>query len=104
MLRTINPAAALALGFSLVSPSLGSDAAAAEIRVLSAAVMKPVFSELVDQFEQASRHKLIISYVPAGAARRRVEGGELFDVVIVQRPAAEELVQLGKIDARSITT
>src|SRR6185295_992917 len=67
-------------------------------------VMKPVFNELADQFEQASGHKLIINYVPAGAARRRVQAGELFDVAIVQRPSAEELVQLGRIEARSLIT
>jgi len=102
MLRTIVPAA-VAVGVCLVS-ALPSDAGAAEIRVLSAAVMKPVFAELADQFERTSGHKLKISYVPAGAARSRVEAGENFDVAILQRPAAEELVQLGKIEPRGMTT
>jgi molybdate transport system substrate-binding protein len=103
MRRTNAAVAALAVGGSLLSAGL-ADARAAEIKVLSAAVMKPVFAELADQFEQTTGHKLNISYVPAGAARSRVEAGENFDVVILQRPAAEELAQLGKIDSRRLTT
>jgi len=103
MLRTINPVAALAVGALLASAGLRSQAEAAEIKVLSAAVMKPVFIELAAPFEQTSGHKLAINYVPAGAARDRVEAGERFDVAILQRPAAEELARLGKIDARLAT-
>jgi len=104
MLRTINPVAPLAVGALLASAGLRSQAEAAEIKVLSAAVMKPVFVELAGQFEQATGHRLTISYVPAGAARSRVEAGEIFDVAILQRPAAEELARLGKIDFLGMTT
>jgi|SRR5262245_4832283 len=104
MKRTICPVAALAVGLALVSAGLPSDAQAADIKVLSAAVMKPVFSELADQFQQATGHKLTISYVPAGAARSRVQAGESFDVAILQRPTAEELAQVGKLDSRGMTT
>jgi molybdate transport system substrate-binding protein len=100
MLRTIAPVAAVAV--VLVSAGLRSDAGAAEIKVLSAAVMKPVLAELTGQFEQTTGHKLAVSYVPAGAARSRVEAGETFDVVILQRPAAEELAQLGRIESRGV--
>ncbi len=79
-------------------------AGAAEIKVLSAAVMKPVLVELAGPFEQATTHKLRISYVPAAAVRSRVEAGEAFDIAILQRPAAEELALLGKIDARGTIT
>jgi molybdate transport system substrate-binding protein len=104
MLRTIAPVGALAVGAFLVSTGLTSDAGAADIKVLSAAVMKPAFAELAGQFEQATGHKLTITYVPAGAARSRVEAGETFDVAILQRPAAEELAQLGRIESRGLTT
>src|SRR5262245_33018470 len=95
MRRAIAPVAALAVGVSVAS---WGGARAAEIKVLSAAVMKPVFTELTGAFEQTTGHKLTISYVPAGEARRRVEAGEAFDVAILQRPTAEELAQHGKID------
>ena len=103
MLRTIAPAALLALGV-LVSANLPSDVKAAEIKVVSAAVMKPVFADLAEYFEQTTGHKLAISYLPAGAARSRVEAGESFDVAILQRPAAEELARQGRINSRGMTT
>jgi molybdate transport system substrate-binding protein len=104
MLRTINSIAALTVGVLVVSVGLPSGAGAAEIKVLSAAVMKPVLAELAGQFQQTTGHKLKISYVPAGAARSRVEAGENFDVAILQRPAAEELGQLGMIEPRGMAT
>src|SRR5262245_55932844 len=104
MLKAVSSVASWAVGFLLVSPALIAEADAAEIRVLSAAVMKPVLTEIADSFEQTTGHKLAISYVPAGEARRRVETGATFDVAILQRPAAEDLVQLGKIDRASMKT
>src|SRR5689334_25409146 len=101
MLRTMVLVAALAIGISLGS-GMSPDAQAAEIKVLSAAVMKPVFAEVAEQFRQATGHRLTINYVPAGAARARAGAGEAFDVVIVQRPAAEELARERKIDPRSM--
>jgi molybdate transport system substrate-binding protein len=104
MLRRLTPAATLALGVVLVSAGIQRQAGAAEIKVLSAAVMKPVLVELAGPFEQATGHKIRVSYVPAAAVRSRVEAGEAFDIAILQRPAAEELAQLGNIDARGTIT
>src|SRR5262245_36832862 len=103
MRRTIAPAAMLVAGFCLVMGGLQSGAVAAEVKVLGAAVMRPIFAELTEPFEHATGHKLIISYVPAGAVRRQVEGGEAFDVAIVQRSAGDELVRMGKIEPRMTT-
>jgi len=102
MLRPITAVVALIACVFLVG--LQSDARAAEIKVLSAAVMKVVFDDITREFEQTSGHRLRISYVPAGAARSRVEAGETFDVAILQRPTAEELARWGKLDARAMTT
>ena len=99
MLRTITSAAALAVGIFLLG-----EAAAAELKVLTAAVMKPVLTELADDFQQTTGHKLAITYAPAGAAKSRIEAGEYFDVAIVQRPAAEELARQGRINPRGMTT
>jgi len=104
MLRIISAVAALTVGVFVASAGVMSDAQAAEVKVLSAAVMKPVLTELAGQFEQASGHKLRIVYVPAGAARSRVEAGEVFDVAILQRPAAEELARMGRIDFQGMAT
>lgn len=101
MNRTTVPAAALAAGVLLIA---ASPATAAEIRVISAAVMKPVLTDLVDEFERTTGHKLRISYEPAGAARNRVASGERFDVIILQRPAAEEMMRQSRIELTGMTT
>lgn len=102
MNRTTVPAAVLAAGVFLISAA--SLAGATEIKVISAAVMKPVLTELVGEFEQTTGHKLRISYEPAGAVRNRVAAGERFDVVILQRPAAEEMVRQGRVDPIGLAT
>jgi molybdate transport system substrate-binding protein len=93
-----------AAGLSLFSSCLTSAAQATEIRVLSSAVMKPVLSLLVGDFEQATEHRLVIRYAPAGALKSRFEAGEAADVIIAQRPVAGELVREGKIDAGGMVT
>jgi molybdate transport system substrate-binding protein len=80
------------------------DAEAAEIRVVSAAVMKPVLSVVAGEFERTSGHKLAIQYVPAAAAKSRIEAGEMVDVAIVQRSVAKELAQQGKINLGGMIT
>lgn len=102
MIRTIVPTALLAIGVFLVSG--GADIEAAEIKVLSAAVMKPVFTELAGEFERTTGHRLVISYEPAGAARSRLAAGANVDVAILQRPVAEELVRRGKINSHGMAT
>jgi molybdate transport system substrate-binding protein len=104
MARQFIAAVTLAAGISVLSSGLTSDAQAAEIRVLSSAVMKPVLSLLVSDFEQATEHKLVISYAPAGAVKARIEAGETADVIIVQRPAGNELVREGRINAGGMVT
>jgi len=102
MIRTTVLTALLAIGISLVSS--GSDIEAAEIKVLSAAVMKPVFTELAGEFERITGHTLAISYEPAGAARSRIVAGANVDVAILQRPVAEELARRGKINSHGMAT
>jgi molybdate transport system substrate-binding protein len=104
MIKPFTLPAALAVGILLVSAWLRSDAEAAEIRVLSAAVMKPVLSVLAGAFERTTGHTLTISYGPAGAAKNRVAAGELADVAILQRPEANELALQGKINPRAMVT
>src|SRR4051812_30721787 len=104
MARQFIPAVTLAAAISLLSGGLTSGAQAREIRVLSSAVMKPVLSLLVGDFEQATEHRLVISYAPAAAVKNRIEAGESADVIIVQRPAANELARDGKINPDGMVT
>ena len=63
-----------------------ADAGAAEVKLLSAAVMKPALAVLTGEFERATGHKLIITYESAGVVRNRIQAGEAADVAIIQKP------------------
>ena len=82
---------------------LANAAAAAEITVLSAIGMQSVLEDLGPRFERATGHKLAISFVTAGAAVKRAQGGEAADVVIAIRQGIDGLVQNGKAAADNVT-
>jgi molybdate transport system substrate-binding protein len=76
---------------------------AAEIKVIAAASMKAPFEVLESSFEKASGHKLNIDYGITGTVKKRVEDGEVFDVVIITRQVFDDFVKLGKIAPDSRT-
>src|SRR5262245_27376948 len=78
---------------------LSFKADAAELKVLSAIAMQSVLEDLGPQFERSSRHKLRISFVTAGAAVQRAQGGEGVDVVISTRQGIDSLVKNGNVAA-----
>lgn len=94
-------AAAVGLGLFPLAVTGGSAAQAAEIKVLSAVVMKSALDDLARDFERATGHKVAIAYAPAGAVRGRIQGGESFELTILPRPVLEQLIQQGKVAAGS---
>jgi len=82
----------------------GNPAGAAEIRLLSAAVMQTVFKDIAADFERASGHKLVIDYATMGAINQRVLGGETADLIIGSTPSIVGLVKAGRINAYSQVT
>lgn len=70
---------------------------ATDIKVLSTHAVFEVLGALVPKFERASGHRLSCSYDPANAIKRRIDGGETFDVAIVTRPVIDGLTKQGKI-------
>ncbi len=91
----------LALAAMGVCAFFAGSASAAELKLLSALVMKPAISELSSDFEHTTGHKLTLSYDSAGAVKNRLQAGEAADVVIIQKPAVEELIKEGKLIPRS---
>ena len=71
---------AAAIGTGIHAPSIAPVANAAEVKLLSAAVMKPALTELTGEFERTTGHKLTISYDSAGQVTRRIQAGEIADV------------------------
>jgi molybdate transport system substrate-binding protein len=82
--------------------AVGTGAAtAAEIKVLTAGAYKQVVIALQPEFEKQTGHKLVVDNGTVGQLVKRIEGGEVFDVVVVSPGAAEGLVKTGKVVAGS---
>jgi molybdate transport system substrate-binding protein len=88
----------LAAKFGLIALlAQGVDANAAEVKVMAGAAMRGAFGELIPQFERASGHKIAIEYGAGTAFRKQIEGGEAFDLVIIDTSEVNELIKQGKI-------
>ncbi len=74
-------------------------AAAAEIKVLTAGAFKQVVLALVPDFEKQSGHKVIVDNGTAGQLKKRIEGGEAFDVTVITPGVVDDLAGKGKIAA-----
>jgi molybdate transport system substrate-binding protein len=85
-------AAVLAAAIALATPS-----AAAEIKVLTGGAFKSAVMALVPEFEKQTGHKVIVDNDTAGALKKRIDGGETFDVAIITPAAIEELAKEGKV-------
>ena len=94
----------VATGFAaLVFLTQAGIADAAEIKVFSANAIRQVVEDLGPKFERATGHKLAITFGTAGAAVKRVQGGETFDVVIIPGPGTQGFVKDGKAVAGNVT-
>lgn len=102
--RIISAASTTIVGLLFSAVLNDSVASATEVSVLAAEVMQPAMSELAVEFEHSTGHKLTISYGSAGNVKTRVQGGELVDVVIIQKPAVEALAEQNVVRRESITT
>jgi molybdate transport system substrate-binding protein len=94
------------LGFAVLTAvcvvvGSASGAAAAEIKVLTAGAFKQVLLALVPDFEKQSGHKVIVDNGTAGQLKKRIEGGEAFDVAVITPAVVDEQIAKGKIAAGS---
>src|SRR5204863_1239502 len=72
-------------------------AMAAEIRVLSAGAVEPGLRAAAAAFKKQSGHDVNIAFNTAPEIRKRIGGGEAFDVVIAPPAALEEFAATGKL-------
>jgi molybdate transport system substrate-binding protein len=70
---------------------------AAEIRVLSAGAVEPGLRAAAGAYAKQSGNQVSITFNTAPQIRKRVEGGDAFDVVIAPPAALEELAKAGKL-------
>ncbi|WP_426172949.1 molybdate ABC transporter substrate-binding protein [Massilia sp. TWR1-2-2] len=82
------PLSRLACGAALALLTHGAAALAADIKVISAAAVQVPVTELAEQFEKATGHRVVFEFSTAGGVESKVRGGARNDLVI---NAAERL-------------
>ena len=90
--------------FALALAAQTGFAAAAEIKVYSTIGMRSVLEELKPKFEQASGHKLDITWGLAAGLTKRVADGESPDALVAIRGGIDGLVKNGRIAEPSALT
>jgi hypothetical protein len=91
-------AGAVVLAIVLMHSAIAS---AERITVLCSNGFKAVLQEVAPQFEKATKHEVSIGYSVSAELRRRIEGGERFDVAILTPGLMDEMIRGGHVAARS---
>jgi molybdate transport system substrate-binding protein len=91
--RTIVAAAFAGASFLILAGS----ANAADVKVMASAAIKEAYLELVPQFEKGTENKVATTWAGTVDMMKRLQDGELFDLVIMAGPSIDELTKQGKI-------
>ena len=86
-------AAALA---AVLAPAAG----AAEIKMIASNAVREPYRELVPAFEQATGHKVTIDWGGTVDIVKRVDGGEVSDIVIIPAPRIDDFIGKGTLVSR----
>jgi molybdate transport system substrate-binding protein len=87
----------------LVGVFMSCTASAAEIIVLASGATKEVIDEILPPFEKSSGHQVVIAFTGTANIKKRIEAGEVYDLVIVGGPVIDAFIQQGKIATGSRT-
>jgi molybdate transport system substrate-binding protein len=97
---------AAAMGAGLLFYSIGGIGGAAaepiEVTVLTSVALTSALDELAPQFERTTGNKLKIGYSLIADIKKRIIAGETADVVILSRPAMDDLQKQDKFAPDSI--
>jgi len=74
----------------------------AVLKILSGGAMRPLLTEAMPLFEQASGNKAEVRFALTSALAKEIEAGAAFDLALLPRPELDELVRAGKITADSV--
>jgi molybdate transport system substrate-binding protein len=72
-------------------------AAAADLKVMSAAAVEEPFEKLAADFSRENGHKVQATFGPVGAMQAKLKGGEKADVIVLSAAAMEELDMAGSL-------
>jgi molybdate transport system substrate-binding protein len=95
-------AAAVECAFLLALGAAAPAAHATEVKVMSTVALTPALDELTNKYENSSGNKLVIVYGTIADLKKRIEAGETADVMILSRPALDDLQAQGKVVRGSI--
>src|SRR5260221_2658010 len=87
----------LALVLACMACLISNAADAAEIKILCASGMREVVSELQPQLARLVGQEVSISFGEAGDLRKRLQGGEIADVLILPRIVLDQVLADGNI-------
>jgi molybdate transport system substrate-binding protein len=73
-----------------------------DLKILSGGAMRPLMTDLVPLFEQASGLKVAIEFRLTSVLQKEIEDGAGFDVALLPRPELDGLARAGRIAAGTI--
>jgi molybdate transport system substrate-binding protein len=79
--------------------ALPSAAAAADIRILSAAAVAPGLAKLAEQYRKDTKNRLRVQYANPAQLERRVGGGEAADILIASPGLMNDQLRRNKVEA-----
>jgi molybdate transport system substrate-binding protein len=91
---------AIVLGAILMAAQV-HPAAAAELKIFGSRVTKMVIGDIGPTYTQATGNKLTVITDVAAVMKRRIEGGEPFDIAVLVNFQADDLIRKGKLLADS---
>ncbi len=100
-MKPIRIAACLLLALGGGAVSLATEAA--DIKVLSAGAIEPGLRAAAAAFRKQSGHEVNITFNTTPEIRKRIGGGESFDVVIAPPAAIDEFARAGKLGADRVS-
>jgi molybdate transport system substrate-binding protein len=91
----------LGIVLCLLAGCVSFDANAAELKVLSGNGGRAAIRELCTRFEQATGHKVSVTFEVNAAVKSKIENGAAFDVAFLNPLVIDALIQQGKLLASS---
>jgi molybdate transport system substrate-binding protein len=90
--------AVVALSFLLAA---GARLEAAEIKLIASNAVRRALVELGAEFEKSSGHKIAMQWGGTTAIAKRIESGDVFDIVLIGSEEIDALISKGKLAAGS---
>ena len=97
MIRKLALATAAAICCAVLASASIGIARAADVKILCASGMREVMSELQPQLERTTGNRVTVNFGEAGDLKKRIQGGENVDVVVLPRVVLDQVASDGNI-------